>query len=229
MLISSPGITRTLHQGEISHLRGESQISKIRLHPQTLSQTGLISCARERRVVHLSSPALLVLLNVLSESTSYDRAEPNDLQRSHFILDRNDTWKLLQCLLVRIWERSRLLCYQFTPNLRRSGLPRAWSRRYGTNESILHARTHTHTHTHTHTNLEWALKHGSHLWLKKESKTKQTNMFYWTTLATLKKNISASAAFTEVISSRFPQIYSFWFIIHFHQNLLPWYLWCLLP
>ena len=144
MLISSPGITRTLHQGEISHLRGESQISKIRLHPQTLSQTGLISCARERRVVHLSSPALLVLLNVLSESTSYDRAEPNDLQRSHFILDRNDTWKLLQCLLVRIWERSRLLCYQFTPNLRRSGLPRAWSRRYGTNESILHTHTHTH-------------------------------------------------------------------------------------
>lgn len=125
MLKSSSGITRTLHRGEISYPRGESQISKSRLHPQTLSQTGLISCAQEHRVVYLPSPALLVLLNVLSESTSYDRAEPNDLRRSHFILDRSDTWKLLQCLLVRIWKHSRLLCYQFTPSRLSAGLPQA--------------------------------------------------------------------------------------------------------
>lgn len=201
MLKSSSGITRTLHQGEISHPRGESQISKSRLHPQTQSQTGLISCAQERRVVYLLRPALLVLLNVLSESTRYDRAEPNDLQRSHFILDRSDTWKLLQCLLVRIWEPSRRLCYRYTASRLSSGLPQAWLKRCSTKESILH--THTHTHTQLTTWQPSLIKKNK---INKQKKPpKQKNMFYWTS-ATLKRTFSISTAFTEVITSRFPKI-----------------------
>lgn len=131
--------------------RSESRFKK-KKNIKTRSQMGLISCARERWVVHLAISALLVLLNVLSESTSHDRAEPNDLQRSQFILGMKRYMEIIAVFactnLVNLSSAHLSICTE--PSLARATSSIAEEARHNgverareDSEGKTHVRTHT--------------------------------------------------------------------------------------
>lgn len=132
--------------------RGLKADLKKKKNIKTRSQMGLISCARERWVVHLAISALLVLLNVLSESTSHDRAEPNDLQRSQFILGMKRYMEIIAVFactnLVNLSSAHLSICTEpssaratssIAEEARHNGVERARE----DSEGKTHVRTHT--------------------------------------------------------------------------------------
>lgn len=130
---------------------------------KTRSQMGLISCARERRVVHLAISALLVLLNVLSESTSHDRAEPNDLQQSQFILRMKRYVEIIAVFactnLVNLSSAHLSICTepslaQATSSIAKEVQHNGVERAQEDSEGKTHVRTHTRTHMLSKLNIE---------------------------------------------------------------------------